>query len=254
MKRARALFLLLLVSMSADARAKPVMTSKALTSDVRLPDAIVTLAERNRALFEKAATSDEAFCEFVADSLSLLEPLDNAVNSATSPPAGDDDDSGECGAETAGAAVYDVEGGVHKRLQWKNLRSVASPASRPLVLAMQKLGGDDFGAWIDQTTDYGGCHRPERALPALKSLSAAWQTAPTCLREAFRANVVQTFTWMTEDQCFCAAPAERKTIQRQLAANARVLSQMAGVGAPFARKLRGLASGPAAHFSCNGPG
>lgn len=249
----RALFLLLLVSTGADVRAKPVIASKALTSDVRLPKDLVAAARRNRALFERATTSDAAFCAFVADSISLLEPLEDGVLHAPSPPS-DDDDSGAYGAATAGAAVDAVEGGVHTRLQWKNLLSVASPASRPLVLAMEELGGDDFGAWIDQTTDYGGCHRPERALPALKSLSTAWPTAPTCLREAFRSNLVQSLEWMTKDQCFCADRKDLKSIQHHLAANASLLSQMADIGAPFARKLRGLASQPGAHFNCNGPG
>ncbi|HVY41008.1 MAG TPA: hypothetical protein VHM31_23875 [Polyangia bacterium] len=250
----RALVLLFLVSMSADVRAKPVIASRALKSDIPLPTQIIESARHNRALFDRAKTSEEAFCAFVSDSISLLEPLQDAVTSDTTPPSADDDDSGAYGAETAGASVYAVEGGIHTGLQWKNVLSVASPASRPLVLAMRELGAGGFGAWIDQMTDYGGCHRPESALAALKQLAAAWPAAPSCLRDAFHENVVQTLTDMTEARCFCDDQEKRKTIQQHLAANAAVLSRMADIGAPFARKLRRLASQRDAHFGCTGPG
>lgn len=241
-------------TLAAALGAPPAVKSRALTSDVVLPPEMIERVDRNRALFDRAKGSEKGFCAFVADSVALVEPFGDAVTSAPSPPDDPDGGSDAYGADAAGVSVGIVEGGVHKNLHWKNLLAAASPASRPLVRATQALTDDGFGAWTQQETDYGGCHQPARARPALERLAAAWAGAPACLREALRPELVRLLSWMADQSCFCEPVAKRAQIKRQLAANARVLSQVAGLGEPFAKKLRVLTSAPSATFGCIGPG
>lgn len=65
--------------------ATPAVRSKAITSDVQLPARLVSHAEHNRGLFDGAPTWEAAFCEFVADSISLVEALEAAVVDAAPP-------------------------------------------------------------------------------------------------------------------------------------------------------------------------
>lgn len=245
------LLLAIFAALDTTVLARPLVTSEAIASDVPLPPELIGRGERNRALFRRATASQEGFCAFVADSVALLEPLRHAVETAPPPEPVPD----VYGAAAAGALVSMSEGGIRVSLHWTNVLAVATPPSRPLILATKDLWGEGaLGIWIEQRTDLGGCVRPELATSALKTLAATWRTAPACLRKSLKPELSRLLSWMADDHCFCEPDLKRAELERGLAKNASVLEQMPDLGPTFARKLRAGTSAHDVSFNCMGPG
>jgi hypothetical protein len=220
-----------------------------LAADVTVDDALRARARANRLLYVRAPGSDEAFAAFVADAVSLLEPLERAVE--TGKPVAPNQDV--VSVRTAGAFAYLVEGAMRASLDWKHLRAAARPAGRRLVAALEAFDRDHLGAWIEPRTDLGGCHSPARAEKPLAKLVDAWLAAPAAVREAFDGYLAGRIEDMATDGCLCPPRDARESTRTALDRNAALLERLPGLGAAPAGRLRALATAPGTTFGCPGP-
>lgn len=223
-----------------------------VNADIAVPDALRARIKSNRLLFLRAPSSPVAFRRFVSDSIALEEELSRAVTDADD--ADLPDEKGSRGIYADGAFAYVLRGGGRRGLNWRNLREAVGPAGRGVVDALEALDRYDLGVWVEQRTEYGGCHNPEGAERTLSDVATAWIDAPGYVRDAFKPYLAARLNDMAGDACFCDERADREKIGRALQRNAAILSSIPKIGADAARKLRSLATDPSARFACAGPG
>jgi hypothetical protein len=213
---------------------------------VPVSDGLRARARENRRLYLRAGRSPKDLGRFVADSLALVKQMEDEVMSSSFP----DPNLEEGGIATCGALAVKMDSGGRIGLNWKGILSVAGSQGRPLVHALDDFRGDDLGAWIAVKTDYGGCHQPEDAEPALRHLVDAWNAAPVPIRNVFRRYVIDQLHDMARAACFCDGEDKRDKIQGALDRNGAILDGLPTIGPDIARKLRALPSKSDSQFRC----
>jgi hypothetical protein len=101
---------------------------------------------------------------------------------------------------------------------------------------------EQYPAWMQQTTDLGGCGQLGAAKAPVEAVTAAWSAAPACLRDALRPPIQATLTEMAGWSCFCA---DRPAVEADLRALGPALDGLAAAGGPEAT----IALAPDARFS-----
>lgn len=189
------------------------------------------------ARLERAKTSSDALCAAVVEAAELAgalqPPLFERRDAVFDDPVRDD--PYRAGVEVLDHALVGLHLAVgaetfYAGVSYDELATVPTdPASAALLEATHGLLLVNYPVWMEQTSDLGGCSRPDRAQAPIAALAASWAQAPACLQAALRPKLAASLDALAGRDCFCEDEA---TIRAALGALEPALEALEKVGGP----------------------